>query len=209
MPFFIPASIIIPALAKTTAEVSGWLILEYCTVGSVSTVGALYCGGVLNKSTRFAPLQVDETPLHQASLSIQDAMLRTNESILRLCEILGEVKGYTEQISADDKITDAVCQNIRLHLKDIGTNMDLIRQLFQEFKQDSSHDNEVFSGLMEKLQSLEKTLNEVKSQSLEKIQGLEEELEAKDTTIRKFFELNQLLNERISSLSQATSLSSR
>lgn len=209
MPFFIPATIIIPALAKTTAEVSGWLILEYCTFGSVGTVGALYCAGAFNKSQRFTPLQVDETPLHQVSSSIQEAILRTNENILRLSEILGEVKGCTQQIFADDQKTDAVCQNIRFILNEIAMSMDLIHQSFQKLKQDSFHDDAVFSELMEKLQSLEKTLNAVKSQSLEKIQGLEEELEAKDTTIRKFFEFNQVLNERISSLSQATSLSSR
>lgn len=200
MPFFIPASIIVPALAKTSAEVSAWLILEYCGLSSIGTAGLLYFIGALNNSQRFLPLQVDETPLHQVSLKIQDTMLRTNESILKLCEILGEVKGHVHQIQADDKISDEVCQNILLHLTEIQKSMELIHQLFQELNKGAEQDEVIFSHTLEQMKLLEKTLDEVKSKSFERIQNLERELEAKDITIQRFFEVNQALNERISSL---------
>lgn len=204
MPFFIPASIIIPALAKTTAEVSGWLILEYCTLGSVGAAGILYYAGAFNKPQRFTPLQIDETPLQQVSLSIQNAILRTNESVLQLCKILSEVKEHTHQICADDKVTDEVCQHIRLHLKDIGSSMDSIRQLFQELKAVSAQDGIAFSQTVMQIKVLEKTLEVVQSQSLEKIEELEEELKAKDTSIQNFFEMNQVLKDKLSSLTPPT-----
>lgn len=204
MPFFIPASIILPALAKTTAEVSGWLILEYCTLGSVGTVGVLYYAGAFNKLRNFTPLQIEETPLHQFFLLIQDAMLRTNESICRLCEILEEVKGHEQQIDAENRLRDEVCQSIRFLLKEIGNSMDLIRQLFQELTEALGQDNVIFSQTLKQMQSLEKILEEVKSQAFDKIQCLEAELEAKDKTIRNFFEVNQVLKEKISSLRQTT-----
>jgi hypothetical protein len=200
VPFFIPASIIVPALAKTSAEVSAWLILEHCGLSSIGTAGFLYFIGALNKSQRFLPLQVDEAPLHQVSLKIQDTMLRTNESILKLCEILGEVKGHVHQIRTDDKISDEVCQNILLHLTEIQKSMELIHQLFQDLKKGATQDEVVFSQTLQQIKLLEKTLDEVKLKSFERIQNLERELEAKDTTIQRFFEVNQALKERISSL---------
>ena len=51
---------------------------------------------------------------------------------------------------------------------------------------------------------LEKTLEVVQSQSLEKIEELEEELKAKDTSIQNFFEMNQILKDKLSSLTPPT-----
>ena len=119
---------------------------------------------------------------------------------MKLCEILGEVKGHVHQIQADDKISDEVCQNILLHLTEIQKSMELIHQLFLELNKGAGQDEVIFSHTLEQMKLLEKTLDEVKSKAFERIQNLERELEAKDITIQRFFEVNQALKERISSL---------
>lgn len=204
MPLLIP--ILIPALAKTSAEVSAWLILEYFSVGSVSTIGVLYGLNWFKPSFSFEPLKLEETPLDEMSQSIEKSLLYTHEHISRLSQMLESVKDATQNMKSDEKVIDEVCENIHIQVLAIEKSMVSIQTCFQALQAALKYDDNQFSQMIDKIQSLEKLLEDVKSQSMNKIQELtifnqelKNELDLKDQTLQRFFKVNQALVEQIKS----------